>query len=337
MPGSPRILPLLLSFALLGVAAAPAGAETQLAAEQRAFTASAVGDTVVWSSFDPAAEVYRLVTLRDGAPVTLPVPPSAEAFDVDVGTNRSGTPVAVYSRCTQPAPSLEPPTFSPRGCDVYRYYFASGTEQRLTTLSSPTADETQPTAWRGEIAFVRRNSRGTELRIGNTTRGARGTRRLTLLRAASGRIADPQLTLKRIAYVVDRRGRREFAERVVHVLTLRTRRDRAIYTARSGGANFANVTRPSWSGVTGTSLYFARTNQGSGTGNRFLRWSPRTGRFAYAAGDRQAISTTWLGGRSGMLVSTDTGGGDCGTNPAAPPRSRCRLYTSGPLRFGPRP
>lgn len=333
----PRALPLLLSLALLGLAAAPARAETQLAAEQRPFSASGVGETIVWSSFDPAAEAYRLVTLRDGAPVALPVPPSAEAFDVDVGTNRSGTPVAVYSRCAQPAPSVVPPDFSPRGCDIYRYDFASGTEQRLATLSSPTADERQPTAWRGEIAFVRENPRGTELRIGNTTRGARGTRRLTSLRRGRGYITDPQLSLYRIAYVVSRSGRREFGERVVHVLTLKSRRDRAIYAARSGGANFANVSRPSWSGVTGRSLYFARTNQGSGAGNRFVRWSTRTRRFAYAQGDRQAVSTTWLGGRTGMLVSTDTGGGSCDTSPTSPPRSRCRLYTTGPLSFRARP
>lgn len=52
-----------------------------------------------------------------------------------------------------------------------------------------------------------------------------------------------------------------FPSQAVNVLTRRTKRVRTLHTARSGGANFAAVTGPSWSD-SGKALYFARTNQG---------------------------------------------------------------------------
>jgi hypothetical protein len=58
-----------------------------------------------------------------------------------------------------------------------------------------------------------------------------------------------------------------------------------VYTATSGGANMAGLTTIGvWSGTTDQFLV-ARTNQGSGTGNRLLRYDAGTGRFAQAPGN----------------------------------------------------
>src|SRR3954451_6347075 len=89
-------------------------APTTIATELRATPISAWAGTVVWSSYDATTNDYHLVVSRNGAaPQRLPIAPSPNAFDVDLGTNRSGSTYAVYSRCTTPATPNTPPT----GCD----------------------------------------------------------------------------------------------------------------------------------------------------------------------------------------------------------------------------
>src|SRR4029079_14361909 len=108
-------------------------------------------------SFDARPNHYPLVVSRNGAaPQRLPVAPSANAFDVDLGTNRSGSTYAVSSRCTTPATPNTPPT----GCALYRLSIASGVETKLDTLSSPTWDEREPTIFRGDIALLRNETHG---------------------------------------------------------------------------------------------------------------------------------------------------------------------------------
>ena len=305
----------------LGVSAAPALARPDISVEQRPAPVSSVGQTVAWSSYDTATGTYRLMTLRDGSPTALPVAPSSKPFDLDLGTNRSGGAVAVYTRCDP-------------GCDIYRFDYPSGKEQRLAKLSSPTADEVQPTVWRGEIAFVRVRKAGRrfvdELRIG-TTRGSKGTR-LLVSRRGRDSIVDPQLSLKQIAYTVTGPGPYGFGSRVVHVRTLRGGRDRAIYHANSGGASYADTTRPSWN-ARGDALFFARTNNGSGEGNRFIRYSPRSGRFSYAIGDRSAQFTSWIGPQRGLLVSVAYFEAGCHDNIDESDPSVCRVFETGPLSF----
>jgi hypothetical protein len=270
--------------------AAPASAQdaTPIATEQRAFTVASHEAIAAWSSYDAATEQFRLVTLRDRQVVPLPVAPSPRPFDVDLGTSRSGTVVAVYTREDEDGDS-----------DLYRFSFGSGREEHLTRLSSPTADESQPTVHGGNIAFVRRQGSRDVLRIGNTTRTGTPTRALASARAGEGAgIVDPQLHARRVAYVVQDRSR-EFGRKTIRLQTIRTGRDRAIYQARSGGANFANVTRPSFS-IDGRELYWARTNQGSGRGNRYVRYTISGGELAYERGSSSVISTAWSGGEAGM-------------------------------------
>ena len=181
--------------ALLAAVLAPAAhaAPTTIATEQRATQIAAWAGTVVWSSYDATTNDYHLVVSRNGgAPQRLAVAPSANAFDVDLGTNRSGSTYAVYSRCTTPATENTVPT----GCDLYRLSIASGIETKLDTLSSPTWDEREPTIYRGEIAFIRDETHGGRnedvLRIGNTTSGAQGTTALVVRNRLGGSLQDPE-------------------------------------------------------------------------------------------------------------------------------------------------
>ena len=64
-------------------------------------------------------------------------------FDVDLGPDRLGRAVAVYSRCTSEAPNgryavnLVAAYDTGRGCDLYRYDFATGRESRIRSTSTP--------------------------------------------------------------------------------------------------------------------------------------------------------------------------------------------------------
>jgi hypothetical protein len=85
---------LIPALAAAALAAAPAAhaAETVLAVEQQPATAASWDTNYVWSSYDAASKTYKLVTWQNGQKVALPVAPSPNAFDVDLGTNRNGSP-----------------------------------------------------------------------------------------------------------------------------------------------------------------------------------------------------------------------------------------------------
>jgi hypothetical protein len=119
----------------------------------------------------------------------------------------------------------------------------------------------------------------------------------------------------------------------VHVV-LRSGADRLVYEARSGGANYAHVTRPSFD-PHGEHLYFARTNLGANAGNRYIRLSIAQNKLTYARGTRLATSTSWLGQDRGLLVSLSYGEGICEDGVGAPPV--CRLTETGPLTFHNKP
>jgi hypothetical protein len=332
-----RAVRALAAVALAGAAlaaAAPAhAAPTTLSTEQRATAVAAWAGTVAWSSYDPATNDYHLVVSRNGgAPQRVPVAPSANAFDVDLGTNRNGSTYAVYSRCTTPATANTVPT----GCDLYRLSLATGVEQRLDSLSSPTWDEREPTIFRGEIAFVRTETHGGRredvLRVGNTTSGARGTTALVKQNLLGGSLQEPELSFSRVAYI---RSNRNGTQRDVHVRSLRAGgAAKVVYRARSGGANFANIAGLSVSD-TAASFLWARTNQGSGAGNRIVRYSISSGRLAYALGSGRYVSSAWASQALGAAVMVDASGtGSCFGNVNDPPAAtQCSVQLTGPLRF----
>jgi hypothetical protein len=326
-----------LALAGLGCAVlvpAAHAAPTTIATEQRATPVAAWAGTVAWSTYDATTNDYHLVVSRNaGAPRRVPVAPSANAFDLDLGTNRSGSTYAVYSRCTTPATDSRPPT----GCDLFRLSLASGVETRLDTLSSPTWDEREPTIFRGEIAFIRTETRGGAtkdvLRIGNTISGSHGTTALVKVNRLAGAMTDPELGASRLAYIrADRRG----VTRQVHMRTLKAGGgDKVVYTARSGGANDASIAGLSLSD-TAASFLWARTNLGSGTGNRIVRYTISSGRLAYALGSSRYASSAWASQALGLAVVVDPSStGTCSANVTVP--GSCTVQVTGPLRFDARP
>lgn len=313
---SKSIITALAATAATLAVAGPAAAQTVLVEQAHPFSVDAAKGVSVYSHYDEAIEAYRLVARQGGQLKTLDVDPLPVPFDVDIGTSRTGALVAVYSRST-----------GDENTDLYRYSFASDSETRLASLSSDSASERDPSVWQGDIAFVRSAGGKERLMVGNT--GKNGAPRTLVTRSGNGAIVDPALSSLRVAYVTvgTRNG---FGFQAVHTRTLRAGLDRTVHVARSGGANYAQVTGPSWSD-TGRALYFARTNMGSQTGNRYHRYSPATGQVTQARGRSDAISTAFIGGTEGLLVTTNpTGSGACSYDGEP---TTCQLIATGPLTY----
>ncbi len=308
----------LIGVTIAGALLAPAAAQaasTTLSIELAPTRVAAWEGTVMWSRYDAAARRYTLVKSVDGGPpVAVGVPSRAGSpFDVDLGTNRAGSTYAVYTR----------------DGDIYRLGVASGRERRIGELSSPDAAERDPTIQRGEIAFIRRYQGRDQLRIGNTTSGSRGSRLLVARRHILG----VELGIGHVAYVEQVPS--DWREVHVRVRNIRTGADRRVYRAASGGANVADVTRPTYV-ATPAGFVWARTNLGSGRGNRLVRYTLRGSRLDYAQGSPFHTSTAWAGARLGAATSGSLPGSgpgacaDAGTN-------YCVVGLTGPPRFGLRP
>jgi hypothetical protein len=326
MPRARTSIAVLTAAAAVLAAAAPAGAqERALATEQRPTDVAAWGADAVWSSFDPASATYRLVRSRDGgAPAPLPVAPSPRPFDVDLGTNRSGSTYAVYTRCAH----------GDTGCDLYRLGLGTGREERLASLSSPRWDERDPTIFRGRIAFVRHElvggDMGNTIRIGDTT--ASGTPTKALVKGTG--LSRPELGSSHLAYTRPRQA--PWGVEQVRVVTVATRADRLVYEARSGGANAARVTGPSLSD-SGKSFLWARTNNGSGTGNRIVRYGIAARDLSYGQGSSRWTSTSWAGGALGLITASSLDGTCFPGADESPAASVCHVAATGPVRFDPVP
>jgi hypothetical protein len=160
-------MPVVLAVLLLLVLAAPAAAEVRTVAQvqtpdrggRTAFPViDAYAGRVVWSDYDAAVDAWRLMEHSRGVTRAVPVPARPTPFDVDLGPDGHGGTVAVYSRCRRSIPGdLPAPRLGSRrrGCDLYRYSFATGREAPVRRANSATADETWPAVWGARIAFVR--------------------------------------------------------------------------------------------------------------------------------------------------------------------------------------
>jgi hypothetical protein len=308
----PSFRNLLLASAVVGATLAPAAAAqaaTVLSAEPVPTRVAAWNGTVMWSQLDQATGNYRLVKSVDGgAPAPVAVPERAGGpFDIDLGTNGSGSTYAVYTR----------------DGDIYRLGVATGVETKITKLSSPTLVERDPTIQRGEIAFIRRDGGYDQLRIGDTTSGSKGSRFLVKKRSLEG----AELAIKQVAYV-----ERSASSELVHVRNISTGHDQAVYRATSGGANFAGVTRPTYDADT-NAFVWARKNLGSGTGNRIVRYTLPGSKLSYAAGSPRYNSTAWAGPQLGAATSSSLDGGD-GVNSCDDAGVHyCQVTLTGPLSF----
>jgi hypothetical protein len=301
--------------AALATASAAQAVPTPIGPELAPTRVAAWNGTAMWSHYDPATKTYALMTSVDGgAPSAVPVARrSGGPFDIDLGTNRSGATYAVYTR----------------DGDIYRLSAATGAETKISKLSSPTLAERDPTIQRGRIAFIRRDAGFDQLRIGDTTTGSKGS---TLV-VRKKTIVSAELGTSHVAYVEALPG--GFGSELdVHIRNLATRTDRLVYRARSGGANGANVTRPTYVDSP-QGFIWARTNHGSGAGNRVIRYTLHGSKLTYAQGITFYTSTAWAGDALGIAFATALapGAGDCIDGA----RNYCSVGLSGPLQFDLKP
>ncbi|MGI8623167.1 MAG: hypothetical protein ACR2NB_06695 [Solirubrobacteraceae bacterium] len=121
---------------------------------------------------------------------------------------------------------------------------------------------------------------------------------------------------------------------------LTTGRDQVLAHANSGGLNDASITKPSYTGEP-ASFVWARTNSGSGTGNRIVRYTLRTGAFSYAQGSPRYASTAWVNDRLGAAISAAIDATTIDTDGKNECRDAgvelCRVAYTGPLSFALRP
>jgi hypothetical protein len=140
------LIPALAGLAL--ISAAPAAADQAIAEIARESPIAAYGGWEAWSTFDEASGTYAL-TLRDpqGAVKAAPLAPTTTPWDVSLGPDAHSDVVAVYRSC------------GPDGCDVRRLNVATGRDQALRSVSSPSYDEATPAIWRSTVVFTRRVGR----------------------------------------------------------------------------------------------------------------------------------------------------------------------------------
>jgi hypothetical protein len=293
----------------LALAAAPARAAQRLATEAAPFNADAYGDVVAWSAYDRAAGVYRLRLLVDGKPVAPAVTPAAKDLDVDVGPGPDGAPLVVYARLG----------------DLFQYDPATGREQPLAEVNTPGIERT-PSIHRDALGFVREvhGRPVVYLRRDGTTRRQPHPRYRRTLGVESVELGSRGLFVVYRTDIVPTCCSRATLYRIVGG------RLRHIFAAPSGGANLGLIVSPS---LLGRNVYFGRTNEGSGQGNRFFRYDLRSRRLYSARGTRLAHTLTWRGDR--FLESRIAGGcqGAPGDDPTA--TATCELLLTDPIHFRP--
>ena len=87
---------------------------------------------------------------------------------------------------------------------------------------------------------------------------------------------------------------------------------------------------------------WARTNVGSGSGNRLVRYTLKGGKLDSAAGSMSFISTAWANETLGAVTTSVSGGSESAdsTKPGACTDGAvryCDIVLTGPLSFGPTP
>jgi hypothetical protein len=286
-------LPTLLAATAVIALPATASAAT-LATEQHATTVSAAANTIAWSRYDHGR--YTLVLDQGGTISAAKVPAGKTAFDVDLGTAKDGKLIAVYSRSGK----------------LYSYDIAAGTEKSLGKRG------THPSVDHGRLAYVTRKHGQDRLYLGS---------RLVF---KAPRITGTQLSAKRLAYVTNNAPTKLLQTETLRVQTLKGKA-KAIYEARSGGANTASILGPTFD-ASGKHLFFARRNLGSGTGNRYIRFTFASGKTVYARGSDENYDVSYIDEAGAFAVSRIPGNDDA-SNPGGP----VLIETTGALKFNARP
>ena len=298
----------LIALLILALGAGPAAAaEERLAVESAPFTADAYGDVIAWSSYDPAAKTYSLRLLRAGQPVTPAVEPSGNPFDLDVGPGPDGAPLVVYARAG----------------DLFQYDLATGLEQPLAEVNTR-GIERSPSIHRSALAFVRVIHRKPVVYLrkdGNTRRQPRPRFKRTL-EVDGLELSSRGLFVTYRTDIVPTCCTRATLYRVVGGKL------RQVFYVGSGGANFGQLVTPT---VFGRSVFFGRTNNGSGQGNNFFRFDLRSRKLFAARGTSRAMSLTWRGDR--FLMARDTSGCAGALSGDPLPAATCELVLTDPIAF----
>jgi hypothetical protein len=154
------VLAVLHSFTAAGAAAAASPIATVTAETP----ISAGHGWLVWSV--PVAGGWALDAYHDGTVTQLPVATRAQPFDASVGTDETGAPVVVFSRCAR-TPEMRDvgetqvkggALLVPRtgaGCRIHALALDGGRERALAIPAPPGSSDTTPSMWHGEVAFAR--------------------------------------------------------------------------------------------------------------------------------------------------------------------------------------
>ena len=139
-----RLLPVpVLALAL--VPAAPAAADQAVAEIARHTPVAAYGGWEAWPRYDGATGRYTLLVAAPGQPAApIGISTSSRPFDASMGPDRNKNVAIVYQRCGS------------SGCDVRRYSTASGSDAKLSSVSSPSYSEATPAIWGENVVFTRR-------------------------------------------------------------------------------------------------------------------------------------------------------------------------------------
>lgn len=160
------IIVTVLTCVVMSIGASPAiAASPPLAIASLSADApiSAGSGWLIWSA--PADGSWQLKAYHNGTITTLPVAPRPQPFDVNVGTNAHGSPVATFSRCAR-TPRMQNVgsgvtggsmliPHSGAGCRLYMLELSNGRETKLPIPHPANASDTTPSMWHGNVAFAR--------------------------------------------------------------------------------------------------------------------------------------------------------------------------------------
>jgi hypothetical protein len=158
---------------------------------------SAYAGHVVWSEVVGPGR-YALMRWHAGRVDRLPVAQRPVPFDVDLGSDARGRPVAVYSRCPGEADHAAPAS----SCDVYRLALERGRERKIRRASTARSSEYVPAIWRGNLAYASSKTAAGPATVMLLRRGARQP--IALRRQArgaqAGRVSDIDLTSNAVVF-----------------------------------------------------------------------------------------------------------------------------------------
>jgi hypothetical protein len=359
-----RCFAVLIFVLLLVSSGATVSADTRIEDVLAPTQLSAHSGRLVWSRFDPATGSFSLVTQARGVTSSPSISARTVPFDADVGPDERGRPVVVYSRCTEEAKGYSygvPLWAEARGCDLYRYDFATGRERKIASASTGGASEFLPSIWRGRIAFFRlyeRRSgcrgkapylyvrslvgpRSTRLPVGSLRgchRDFKGRKRCATFTRPTPTALD--LRGRRVAFAWQFEGLTEGASFQIWLRDVPSGHGTLIEQGGTGLS--ANVLR--WPVIERGRLFYAQTCAGDPTGcggrHRYHRYEIRTRRRAEAPAPSRLIGHARSGGvtlyvrRNLPFTSDPQSQGSCGEIFDVPsPTGTCTIARAGRITF----